>query len=248
MIDPRFEPERFLRRVRAVPEPDMREALWRECFEALSPEALGLVVEAVLAALARRDEAGQVGYFSLLRYLEAAGPAAAAALAEAGRAMESEVIPELLVRLPPLRTVEPGALRPPPVDADREVTLGERRSMARRPDRATLDRLLLDQDVGVIRNLLQNPRITEQDVLKMASRRPTSAAVLTTLFHHPRWGRRRVVQLALVYNPYTPVEIAAGLVDLLDLEAARQLATEPGVHPAVQRRAAVRAGRRPPVE
>ena len=60
----------------------------------------------------------------------------------------------------------------------RPLTLGERKSLARRPDRAMLDRLLHDPHPDVIRRLLRNPRLTEDDVVRLAARRPGRPEVL----------------------------------------------------------------------
>jgi hypothetical protein len=63
------------------------------------------------------------------------------------------------------------------VEKDPEIqalTLGERKSLARAPNKKRLlDKLLHDQDPTVIANLINNPRLTERDILKIASKRPT---------------------------------------------------------------------------
>jgi hypothetical protein len=46
----------------------------------------------------------------------------------------------------------------------RPLTLGERKALARRPDRDTMQRLLRDPHPDVIRRCLRNPYVTEPDV------------------------------------------------------------------------------------
>lgn len=236
------DPQAFVRRLGAVPEPQMRLALWRELFAAHPAEAVMSVVVCLFDALDRRVIAAEPAYLALVRFLGDHGhrPEVAEffALAEAAGA---ERLLALQIDAPPMMSAHPAELRTPPLLPDREVTLGERRSWARRHDRDLLDRLLYDDDPGVITNLLQNPRVIERDVLKIASRRPGNARILGLLFHHPRWGRRRSVQLALVLNPYTPVEVANSLVSVLDRETARQVASEGNLHPRVRARAAAHA-------
>ena len=58
------------------------------------------------------------------------------------------------------------------------VTLGERKSMARRVDIDILERLAKDGDPSVIRILLANPKLTEPLVLRMIALRPHRASVL----------------------------------------------------------------------
>jgi ribosomal 50S subunit-associated protein YjgA (DUF615 family) len=116
----------------------------------------------------------------------------------------------------------------PPMDARLEppamaqVPLGMRRSLARRNDIGLIERLLGDPDPAVIQNLLNNPRITELEVVRMAARSPVREAVLTAIARHPRWGIRHRVRVTLAHNPGTPTAITLGLLHLLldqDLEA-----------------------------
>jgi len=160
-------------------------------------------------------------------------------LAAAAVAGSADVL-ALLADDPPLRRVEADDLQAPALDNDREITLGERRAFARRPDRDLIDRLVFDPDPGVIANLLRNPRLVEDHVLRIASRRPNTAEILILVFQHPRWGRRRSVQMALAQNPYTPVEIATSLVTLFERETLRLLAHDPGLHPIVRAQARAR--------
>ncbi len=102
-----------------------------------------------------------------------------------------------------------------------ETSLGWRKALARRHDRMTLDRLLHDKHPGVIRILLDNPRLVERDVVKMAALQPSSAAALETIFTHPRWIRRYAVKKALVFNPYSSPGMAMTLLAFLNLEDLR---------------------------
>jgi hypothetical protein len=111
--------------------------------------------------------------------------------------------------------------------------------------------LLADPAALVIRQLLQNPRLTEKDVLKIAARRPAVADVLREVFRAERWVRRYSVKRALCLNPYTPGEITARLLPLLRREDLKLVATDATLHERVRgdaRRlaAAVRTSSRPP--
>lgn len=90
----------------------------------------------------------------------------------------------------------------------RPLSLGERRALARKPSRATLDKLLSDPHPLVIQNLLVNPRVTEDDVVRMAARRPARREVIIEIARSPKWMARARVRLAVVLNPGTPPEIA----------------------------------------
>lgn len=103
-----------------------------------------------------------------------------------------------------------------------DAPTGVRRSAARGSDRFQLDRLVHDRDHRVIAILLNNPRITERDVVKISAMRPTRPEVLTLVARHRRWSSRYPVRKAICLNPSTPAPIARRLVPTLmrqDLEA-----------------------------
>lgn len=119
------------------------------------------------------------------------------------------------------------------VDTDRLVaqdlqhmTLGERRALARRAPASQLDRLVADPDFGVIRNLLNNPRMTEAWVLRICARRPAVSRALEEVLESPKWAERPAVHRALVRNPYFNQTLALNLLPLLGLAEVRELANE----------------------
>jgi hypothetical protein len=129
----------------------------------------------------------------------------------------------------------------------RVLTLGERRALARRTTRAALDALLRDPHPLVIRNLLSNPRLTEDDVIRMAARRPAYPEVVIEIAMHAEWSQRARVRMAIVQNPGTPPEVAVPMVRLLIRPELLQLMAAVDV-PAVVRAAATELlERRPPV-
>jgi hypothetical protein len=104
----------------------------------------------------------------------------------------------------------------PPLDAKgRTLTLGERKALARRPDRRALENALRDGHPAVIHNVLANPRLTEDHVVRLAATRPNSPSVLVEIAAHPRWSMRPRVRLAVVLNPATPSDVAHPLILLL---------------------------------
>ncbi len=111
-----------------------------------------------------------------------------------------------------------------------DVTLGEKRSLAKSRSKDTLDRLLYDEDPMVIKNILNNPRITEREVLKVASKRPINPAILKVIFESTRWSSRYVVKKALVRNPCTPTGIALGLVNFMQYGDLRLIASDKTLH------------------
>lgn len=96
-----------------------------------------------------------------------------------------------------------------------ELPLGWRRKAAREGNRDMLDRLIHDQNWRVIDLLLDNPRITERDVVKIAARRPTQPAIIELVAKHTKWSGRYKVRKAIVCNPRSPYPLARSLLDTL---------------------------------
>jgi hypothetical protein len=116
----------------------------------------------------------------------------------------------------------------------REVTLGEKKSLARSRDRDFLNRILHDQHPAVIHNLLQNPYLTIKEVIRIASKRPTNQMVLWTVYRNLRWINHYSVKKALVNNPYCPPQIALSLLNFLLEQDLIEVAESQVLHPRLQ--------------
>jgi hypothetical protein len=130
----------------------------------------------------------------------------------------------------------------------RPLTLGERKSLARTPDRDTMQRLAADPHPDVIHRVLCNPRVLEDDVVRMAARRPGRSDVLAEIARSTRWVHRPRVRMALVLNPATPAEIAVRIAGLLLRPELEMVAHSPHVPAAVRALCMEHLERRPPVE
>jgi hypothetical protein len=122
----------------------------------------------------------------------------------------------------------------PLVPGTRPLTLGERKSLARSNDRVTLERLVVDPHADVVALLLGNPHVTEADILRIATSRRSSAAVLQLVLEARRFGTRPRVRRALLRNPNLPLATALRLVGLMNRAEQRELAQDPALHPALQ--------------
>lgn len=130
-------------------------------------------------------------------------------------------------------------LAPPPLDLGRDVTVGERRTLARGHDRRVLERLLLDPNRLVVEQLLQNPRIVEQDVLQIASTRPNLPEVLRSIALHKTWFVRPEVRFTLVMNPYAKTGLGLKLLPTLNIDKLRQVRNATHLHPMLPETAAL---------
>jgi hypothetical protein len=154
-----------------------------------------------------------------------------AALYRAARALDDAQLARLLLSAQP---PPPGTPKAAELPGGRELTLGERKSLARGRRREVLDRLLRDPDESVLTILLANPRITEADVVRLAARRPTTAAAQRTILRCERFIARYAVKRALVLNPYTPTDLSARLVVLLTQPDQHAVANDPSLNEAVR--------------
>jgi hypothetical protein len=136
--------------------------------------------------------------------------------------------------------------RAPDWGTGRPLTLGERKSLARRPERRLLDRALRDDHPDVITELLVNPRLTEADVVRICAAPHAREEVLARVYGSPRWAARPRVRRAIVSNPCSPPEIALALVPLLARAELWEIAADARLPNAVRARALEVLRRLPP--
>ncbi|MBI5482665.1 MAG: hypothetical protein HY906_27675 [Deltaproteobacteria bacterium] len=214
------------RKLAALPEPAMREAVLTEALAGGAPDDLVPLLDEVVARgraggppfdLALLALGGVLATPDALTYERRAALYAAAR--DGGRYDLADLF--LSAGVGP----EPAPSAPLNV-AGRTLTLGERKSLARGGRREMLDRLMRDPAAPVIRILLGNPRLTERDVVAIAARRPQLPEIQHEIARARRWISRYSVKLALVLNPYTPTDIAVRLIGLLQGPELRQVASE----------------------
>lgn len=111
-----------------------------------------------------------------------------------------------------------------PYNLERPITLGERKSLARTSDRRLLDRVVRDPDPSVVKSVLENPHVTESDVLAIASSKANGAALMPVV-ESARWIVRYDVRTALCFNELLPLRFALPLTTSLrsrELRAIRE--------------------------
>jgi hypothetical protein len=118
-----------------------------------------------------------------------------------------------------------------------DVPLGVRKSWARRTDIYLMEHLLSDPDRAVIANLLDNPRLTLQEVVRLASQAKASGEILEEIALHPRWIPQYRVKVTLAYNPSTPMRITLGLLRLLMDQDLEKIARDSRLSEVVLKRA-----------
>ena len=213
----------------------MRVAALREQILARDPEGAAWLLD----ALATAGRAGGPPYdLSLLAAIELTSGdrlayAERKAIYEAAERHNLESCKELLFSSEAREEDEDAAAPRPLVPGTRPLTLGERKSLARSWKREVLERLLVDPHVDVVELLLRNPRLTESDVLRIATARRASAAVLELVLSTRRWACRARVRRALLRNPNLPEASALRLVGLLNRTELGDLGRDPALPASV---------------
>ncbi len=228
----------FMKRMLALPEAGMRSRILAEKLRTYDAELCLALLSALLERSVRRETKAQ----QLLLDLCTARPLAAVLgyentrrVYELAHCRDEERITQLF-----LFSRNEGARLPGKGFLEREndklpdESLGWRKKCARGSDRLKLDRLLFDRNPTVIRLLLQNSRIIERDVVKIAAMRPANPLCLHEVFANERWRRRYQVKVALACNPYTPVDIALACVPHLMVPRLKYLATNGKTHPTIR--------------
>jgi hypothetical protein len=222
------------RRLAALEEGPIRARAAARLLARLEPARAAEVVAALLRATAAdaRPAAAAVG-----QALQAPG-------AELGYAWLADVyaaacergaseVAALLVAPPPRRAFEEPFDKADPRLA--HLTLGHKKAFARaRRDPDLLARLAAEGEPAVVRELLQNPQLTEAFVVRIASRRPCRPGTLRLIHEERRWRTRPAVALALVRNPYVETELALKLLPSLGAGDLRDVSRDGVLHPLVR--------------
>ncbi len=244
--------ERLDQALAHVPEREMRAQLVLEALAERDPASAYALCAAILKRSAQGGSAFDVlrdTLYDLL--LQPAGTEhqqldyehRSAIYAEAREARDEEVM-RALRTFSASREVSADERTVPRKLAD--IPLGRRRSLARASDAALLEQLARDPDPIVITNLLLNPRLREEDVLRMAALRPVAETTLIEIHKSPRWAPRPRVRIALARNPYCPVDIAVKVLTSIPKADLREIRQDTRLHAEVRGQAEAELERRRP--
>jgi hypothetical protein len=128
----------------------------------------------------------------------------------------------------------PGAKPPPAPDKAlwaqiRDMSMAERIKLALKGNKEARTLLLRDTNPQIQRLVLQNPRITEEEILMVAKDRNTDEDILATLADSRDWTKIYALRVALVENARTPVAKALRLLATLGEKELSRLAKSKSV-------------------
>ena len=239
-------PDHIIARLKALREPRMRVIALVEALQEGEPASWVHALATIVTRAHLNDDADATAALEVLTHAAAdpgLGYEARQRLYEAAMDQQLAAIARLFLVASPAtmgpyqlaRSLAPErALKP----AGRPLTLGERKWLARTHDREQLVLLFRDPHPAVVAILLDNPYVTEVDVVRIASARPAVPASLALLAAHPRWSVRHAIKRALALNPSTPLADAIRIVTTLRSQELRELAADPSLREPLRHHAA----------
>lgn len=115
------------------------------------------------------------------------------------------------------------------------LTPGERIAAAKRCGRELIRHLLFDAEQRVFSALMINPRLVEDDLIRLIASERVPPEKLVIIASDRKWSCRYAIRLALVLNSATPRAVAASQLRYLNLRDLRDLHQNPGTSTYLER-------------
>lgn len=111
-----------------------------------------------------------------------------------------------------------------------QLPLGQKMTLARRGPARVAGALVLEGHAQVMPIALDNPYLTEAQVLKALAREKVPTVVVQALAKHRKWSQAYNVRVAIVRNPSAPISVVLNFLPQLTVSDLRELAS-PGIVP-----------------
>ena len=109
------------------------------------------------------------------------------------------------------------------------MSVSEKLDLARKASKEARSILIRDSNKLIQLAVVNSPKITESEILAIASNRQVNDDVLKEIAMNKEWLRNYQIRLALVNNPKTPLSIAMAQVTYLNRRDLSLLAKSRGV-------------------
>lgn len=116
-----------------------------------------------------------------------------------------------------------------------QIPLGQKITLARRGPARVAGALLAEGHPQIVSVVLDNPYLTEAQILKALSREKLSAPVVPAIIHHRKWSISYNIRIALLRQPSAPLATILSYLPQLTVSDLRELAA-PGIVPETLRR------------
>lgn len=97
-----------------------------------------------------------------------------------------------------------------------EMKMGQKLKLALTGNKSAREILVKDSNRLVSSAVLKNPRVTEDEVLKVANSKGASEDLLRNIGRNKEWLKNYNVRLGMIANPKTPLTISMKLLDTLN--------------------------------
>jgi hypothetical protein len=124
-----------------------------------------------------------------------------------------------------------------PWDRVRDLNRTEKLLLAPKADRSERAVLIQENDAQVLYSLLKNPRITTDEVARIARSSLLSSVTADLISKTTQWSTSIEIRAALVHNPRTPTPLALRLLPTLPESEIRQIAKATAVSQALRQAA-----------
>lgn len=118
-----------------------------------------------------------------------------------------------------------------------KMGMKDRVRLAMKGDREARNILIRDPNRIVAQAVVANPRITEQEVEKIAAMRTVTEDILRSLASNRQWSRNYAIMHTLARNPRTPIANVLNILSRLQLRDLAALSKNRNVSDAVRRQA-----------
>ena len=125
------------------------------------------------------------------------------------------------------------------------LAVGERVAIARRAGSELLNRVRHDPEPRVVQAMLENPRLTEGNLMPLLASGAARPEVLRAVAASEKWCSRYEVRRLLCRNRRAPVEVVLSLLPSLKKVDLRAIDSQPTLNPQVRQRAALLLGKSP---
>ncbi len=94
-----------------------------------------------------------------------------------------------------------------------QLPLGQKLTLARRGPARVLAALLEEAQPQVVPVALDNPRLTEEVLLRLLVGRESNPIMVREIASHRKWSVRRDIRLVMIHHPYTPQALREHLIN-----------------------------------
>lgn len=113
----------------------------------------------------------------------------------------------------------------------------DRMKLGLKGDREARNILIRDPNKLVSSAVVNNPKITEQEVERIAAMRSISEEILRQIAMNRQWARIYGIQVSLAKNPRTPIANAMSIMNRLQMRELTGLSKDRNVSDAVRKHA-----------